>query len=197
MMLIHEHFDLIIESILIFLLLVTSFKIIISAESNKNHLINLILLAISSLLYSIIYILFGAADVAITEVSIGACVSSVLYLATYKILYKNCFFYGQVPKNSLAKKVLISSYIIILYIAIMLFLRNMPEFNSLNSPVNQEVNSYYINSAHLEIGINSIVAAILASYRAFDTMGETFVIFIAGIAIMLILSFLDDEVEDV
>ena len=33
----------------------------------------------------------------------------------------------------------------------------------------------------------NIVTAVLASYRGFDTMGETMVIFTAGVAVMLLL----------
>jgi multicomponent Na+:H+ antiporter subunit B len=47
---------------------------------------------------------------------------------------------------------------------------------------------YYIENTKNDIGIPSIVAAILASYRGFDTLGETSVILIAGIAVILILA---------
>ena len=36
-------------------------------------------------------------------------------------------------------------------------------------------------------GLPNVVTAILASYRSFDTLGETAVIFTAGIAVLLIL----------
>ena len=44
-----------------------------------------------------------------------------------------------------------------------------------------------IKNTKSEIGINSFVAAILASYRGFDTLCETCVIFLAGISVLLIL----------
>ena len=38
-----------------------------------------------------------------------------------------------------------------------------------------------------EIGIPNIVTAVLASYRGFDTLGETAVIFTAGVGVMALL----------
>ena len=36
-------------------------------------------------------------------------------------------------------------------------------------------------------GLPNVVTAVLASYRGYDTLGETAVIFTAGIAVLLIL----------
>ena len=47
---------------------------------------------------------------------------------------------------------------------------------------------YYLENAKNDIGIPSVVAAILASYRGYDTLGETSVILIAGLAVILILA---------
>ncbi len=38
-----------------------------------------------------------------------------------------------------------------------------------------------------KFGIKNIVTTVLASYRGYDTLGETAVIFTAGIAVMLLL----------
>jgi len=38
-----------------------------------------------------------------------------------------------------------------------------------------------------EHGLPNVVTAVLASYRGYDTLGETAVIFTAGIAVLLIL----------
>ena len=38
-----------------------------------------------------------------------------------------------------------------------------------------------------EIGVPNMVTAVLASYRGYDTLGETTVIFTAGIAVFLLL----------
>jgi len=38
-----------------------------------------------------------------------------------------------------------------------------------------------------ETGVPNVVTAVLADYRSFDTLGETTVIFTAGIGVMLLL----------
>ena len=45
----------------------------------------------------------------------------------------------------------------------------------------------YIERTHDEIGVPNMVTAILASYRGYDTWGETTVIFTAGVGVMLLL----------
>ena len=38
-----------------------------------------------------------------------------------------------------------------------------------------------------ETGVPNIVTAVLASYRGFDTLGEAFVIFTAGVGVMILV----------
>ena len=38
-----------------------------------------------------------------------------------------------------------------------------------------------------ETGIPNVVTSVLASYRGFDTLGETTVVFTAGVGIMMLL----------
>ena len=47
--------------------------------------------------------------------------------------------------------------------------------------------SYYLENAYRETRTVNIVTAVLADYRAFDTLGEVLVVFAAGVACTLIL----------
>lgn len=53
--------------------------------------------------------------------------------------------------------------------------------------------SYYIRNAMSDTRTPNIVTAILADYRGYDTLGETLVIFTAGIICALILRKANDE----
>jgi multicomponent Na+:H+ antiporter subunit B len=46
---------------------------------------------------------------------------------------------------------------------------------------------YFIENSLEESGVTNIVTALLANYRGYDTLGETAVIFTAGMAVMLLL----------
>ena len=63
----------------------------------------------------------------------------------------------------------------------------MPNFGSEISSSQTHVAKQYIDRTPDEIHIPNIVTAVLASYRGYDTLGETAVIFTAGIGILLIL----------
>jgi multicomponent Na+:H+ antiporter subunit B len=74
--------------------------------------------------------------------------------------------------------------------------KSIIDYGSEAGPLHQHAaTKHYIENTEKEIGINSIVAAILASYRGFDTLGETLVIFTAGIIVTLILSYRRKNVE--
>jgi len=45
----------------------------------------------------------------------------------------------------------------------------------------------YLNEALKETGVPNVVTAVLASYRGYDTLGETTVIFTAGAGVIALL----------
>lgn len=63
----------------------------------------------------------------------------------------------------------------------------MPGDLGIHSPSYNEVTFYYIQHAISDTGASNIVAAILADYRGFDTLGETVVLFISTVAVASIL----------
>jgi len=64
---------------------------------------------------------------------------------------------------------------------------DMPDWGDPNSPASKHVSPGYIEEAFEETATPNIVTAVLADYRSYDTLGETTVIFTAGIACILIL----------
>jgi multicomponent Na+:H+ antiporter subunit B len=63
----------------------------------------------------------------------------------------------------------------------------MPGDLGLGSPSYNEVTRFYLENSVRDTGAVNIVAAVLADYRAFDTLGETIVLFIAIVAVASIL----------
>jgi multicomponent Na+:H+ antiporter subunit B len=64
---------------------------------------------------------------------------------------------------------------------------DMPDWGDPNSPASTHVSPEYIEQALEKTATPNIVTAVLADYRGYDTLGETTVIFTAGISCILIL----------
>ncbi|MCY4581811.1 MAG: hypothetical protein OXE50_03275 [Chloroflexi bacterium] len=55
------------------------------------------------------------------------------------------------------------------------------------APANQHLSPELTELTESEVVIPNLVSAILADFRSYDTLGETFVIFTAGLAVLLVL----------
>ncbi|MBT9447884.1 MAG: hypothetical protein LWX55_02775 [Deltaproteobacteria bacterium] len=66
-------------------------------------------------------------------------------------------------------------------------IEGLPDWGDPDSPASTHVSPEYIQDALEKTATPNIVTAVLADYRGYDTMGETAVIFTAGIGCVLIL----------
>lgn len=113
------------------------------------------------------------------------------YIATRtpkeKINWKKYFSVQSVKENKRNYAVL-SVGISALFIGIMLSVVNaLPEFGSPTNPSNNEVMVRYIESGIEETGAVNFVAGMILDYRAFDTFGESNVLFLAVMSVVLLL----------
>ena len=63
----------------------------------------------------------------------------------------------------------------------------MPAYGSADAPTNNEVAVRYLEKGQEETGVVNMVTGMILQYRAFDTFGETHVLFIATCAVMILL----------
>ena len=70
----------------------------------------------------------------------------------------------------------------------------MPTFGEADRPVNNEVSARYIEKGLQETGAVNIVTGMILDYRAFDTLGESHVLFIATCTVLILLRI--DRKED-
>lgn len=68
----------------------------------------------------------------------------------------------------------------------------MPKFGSADTPMNNEVSARYIESGIEEAGATNFVTGMILDYRAFDTFGESTVLFVSAICVQILLR-LDDS----
>jgi multicomponent Na+:H+ antiporter subunit B len=64
---------------------------------------------------------------------------------------------------------------------------SVPSMGDPDAPASTHVSPRYIEKALEETGAANMVTAVLADYRGYDTLGETVVIFTAGLACLLVL----------
>ncbi|MDD4843095.1 MAG: MnhB domain-containing protein [Anaerotignum sp.] len=82
----------------------------------------------------------------------------------------------------------LSVAISVLFIGIMLSVVNdLPEFGNPSNPANNEVMERYLESGIEETGAINFVAGMILDYRAFDTFGESNVLFLAVMCVVLLL----------
>lgn len=138
-------------------------------------------LGFSSVIMTLYYLLLDAPDVALTEAAVGSCASTVILFYTI-IKLKNWPTY----KDKINWGVALICFI--LFCLLIIIGLDIPDFGSVDNITNHYVVPYYIKESGQDIGIRSVVASILASYRGFDTFGETLVIALGGISVGFILS---------
>ena len=64
---------------------------------------------------------------------------------------------------------------------------DLPPFGSANNPTQNEVVERYVRDGLRETGAVNIVAGVILDYRAFDTLGESHVLFTALTAVLILL----------
>ncbi len=127
------------------------------------------------------FVSLDAVDVAFTEAAVGAGVSTVLMLAAMLLADRKS---EPVPMKRQWGPLLI---VLIAGAAMILAVGDMPNYGAANSPANSYVGMDYIARTAEDIDIPNVVTAVLASYRGYDTFGETVVIFSAGLGVLLLL----------
>ncbi len=73
---------------------------------------------------------------------------------------------------------------------------NLPSFGHLENPMNNEVSDRYIEKGLEETGATNVVAGMILDYRAFDTLGESNVLFIAVCSVILLLRVSQEKNKD-
>ena len=139
------------------------------------------LTGIFSLLGAAAYVVMDAVDVAFTEAAVGAGASTVLMLGTLALTTRE---ERPAPaKNILGALIVVSLTGIVLIYGTL----DMPMYGDPIAPIHHHVANHYLTESTSEVGLPNVVTAVLASYRSYDTLGETFVIFTAAAGVLAIL----------
>ena len=133
-----------------------------------------------SFLMASVMIVLDAVDVAMTEAAVGAGVSTVLALGALYLTKTE-----EAPPRYSA---MIPLFVAIGTGAMLIYgTWGLPGFGLADTPMNTGVGLEYLKRNYAETEIPNVVTSVLSSYRGFDTLGETTVIFTAGIGVLLLL----------
>nr|WP_205596530.1 DUF4040 domain-containing protein [Wenzhouxiangella sp. XN201] len=166
-----------IDIALLFLLVVVAVAVV----RMRDLFASVMLFAIYSLLSAGLFAVLDAGDVALTEAAVGAGISTLLVLAVLTVARRDETI---VPGNNWPALIVV----VVTGAALIWATLDLPEFGAPDNPVHTHVAPYYIEQAYPDMGVPNMVAAVLASYRSIDTIGEAFVILTAGLAVWALLS---------
>ena len=138
------------------------------------------LTGIYSFLSAGLFTTMDAVDVAFTEAAVGAGVSTILMLGTLALV-------GKQEKKHARVSPLLLAVVVITGGVLMYGTLDMPPFGAADNPIHQHLAPEFIEGSEHDIEVPNVVTSILASYRGYDTMGETAVVFTALVGVVLLL----------
>ena len=146
----------------------------------SNLFAAVMLTGLDSLQMAAMFFILDAADVALTEAAVGAGVATVLLLSALALLNDEA---RRVKRGRwLAVAVAVLTTLLLIFATF-----EMPRLGDPLAPAHQHVASWYLAETPALIDVPNVVTAILASFRGYDTLGELFVIFTAGVGVLFVL----------
>ena len=170
--------DVAVNIVLLLLLAITSLMIM----RNRNLAGAVFMAGIYSLLSAGLLVTLDAVDVAFTEAAVGAGISTVLFLSTLTLV-------GSQAKKP-AYTPILPLFVVLMTGGVLVYgTLDMPPFGDPSNPIHHHVANHYLEESEHEVGhIPNVVTSVLSSYRGYDTMGETTVIFTALVGVLLLLA---------
>ncbi|HBV85154.1 MAG TPA: hypothetical protein DEF42_00425 [Desulfosporosinus sp.] len=146
----------------------------------KDLMSSIMIFSVYSLLIAIEWVRLNAIDVAITEAAVGAGISTVLFM----IILSRTKSVEECKKSISIPALLVAVGVagVLLYGSV-----DLPNLRDPNIAPSTHVSPYYLENAYKQTGQENAVAAILASYRGYDTLGETTVVATAAFCLILLL----------
>lgn len=161
--------------------LLTLLAVIAGALVQQRSLFGVVILFSSySFLMASVMVVLDAVDVAMTEASVGAGVSTVVMLAALHLIKTRETRAIRTQVAPLAVAAIVGG-------AIVWGTFVLPPFGDEDAAIHHHVAPRYLRDSVAETHVPNVVTSVLADYRGYDTLGETTVIFTAGIGVMLLL----------
>ena len=155
--------------------------VVVLAMVLQRNLFGVVVLSgIYSFLMATVLVALDAVDVAMAEAAVGAGISTVLLLGAIYLTRAS-------EAKPLRRPLLPLVVALGVGGALIHGTLGLPAFSDPAAPIHTHVAPRYIEKAVTETGVPNVVTAVLASYRGYDTFGETIVVFTAGIGVIALL----------
>jgi multicomponent Na+:H+ antiporter subunit B len=155
--------------------------VVVLAIIVQRNLFSVVVLAgIYSFLMATVLVALDAVDVAMTEASVGAGISTVLLLGAL-------YLCGGEEAKPLSRPWLPLAVTLVIVGTLAYGTLRLPAFSTPEAPIHTHVVPRYLEQGPKETGVPNVVTAVLASYRGFDTLGEVVVVFTAGVGVIALL----------
>ncbi len=140
----------------------------------------IVFVAAYSLLSAAMFVNLDAVDVAFTEAAVGAGISTVLLLAAM----------ARLPAEEKPRGFALLPFMICVVAGVILVaaVLELAAFGDIFAPPHIHVAPRYLAESENLLHIPNVVTTVLASYRGFDTLGETIVVFVAGLGVFILLA---------
>ena len=146
----------------------------------RNLFAVVVLSGVYSFLMATVLVALDAVDVAMTEASVVAGISTVLLLGAL-------YLCGSEEAKPLARPWLPLAVALVIVGALVYGTLGLAAFGDPQAPIHVHVVPRYLQQVLAETGVPNVVTAVLASYRGYDTLGETAVVFTAGAGVIALL----------
>lgn len=163
------------------MILLTLLAIVTLAVVNHRSLFGVVILfGVYSFLMASVMMVLDAVDVAMIEASVGGGLATVIFLATLHLIKTTEI--RPPRRNPLAL-----ALALVTGTGLTWGVMSLPPFGRIDNPIHRHVAPHYLEHSLADTSVPNVVAAVLADYRSFDTLGEVAVIFTAGIGVMMLL----------
>ena len=140
---------------------------------------------IYSLCIVLLFVQLDAVDVAFTEAVVGGGFSLILFLCTLAQIRHGVGTKIDAP----IRFQLLPSLWVLGFIGLMIYgTYPLPEVGDHQSPTQTYLAPLYLWGSKAQIDIPNVVTSVLASYRGYDTLGETAVIFCSALGVICLLT---------
>ncbi len=172
----------VVEHIIVMVLLTLLIVVVVGIIILNDLLAAIILSGLYSIISATVFVAMDAVDVAFTEAAVGAGISTILLLGA--LSFTKRIQKPQAHNNYWALLIVCLTGGALIYGTL-----DMPRYGDPNSPANSNalVAQHYLTKSKKEIGVPNVVTSVLASYRGYDTLGETAVVFTAAIGVLSLM----------